>query len=324
MNLLQETKLSASAKQSRFRQKWIISILIALLLFAIASALQSVVLTPVMSVWMVRNLDFGVVSGGSITEIYDSVMRIMNAIPAWFSALTLFLTVTVIIVCIIYITKIEKRSVQSIGFCGTNPAGEYLIGYGIGIGMLALSWGLCIVTGTATLTGVSPSLSWLVLLFFLGYLVQGMSEEVLCRGYLMQTLSVRYSPIVAVLLNSAFFALLHGANPGLTPLALLNLLLFGVFASLYMWKRGNIWGVAALHSAWNFAQGNLFGVRVSGTALAPSVLATEFSESGTWFNGGSFGLEGGVAVTIVYAVGIVILLLFPVRKEAQLSEITPQ
>lgn len=319
-NCLPATKLSESAKRSRFRHVWIVDVLIALLLFMIASAVQSAVLTPVLSVWMVQNVDLiGAATGGDYQSLLESIMQVLNSLPDWFSVLSLVLTVTVIIACLVYATKIERRPAGSLGFRGKSPALEYLFGYGVGLLLFGTAWLLCVVTGTARFEGVSPSCSWVIVLFLVGYLVQGMSEEVLCRGFLLQTLSARYAPFVAVVINSALFMALHFLNPGMSVLAAVNLFLFGAFASVFLWKRGNIWSVAAIHSAWNFMQGNLLGIRVSGNALQPSLFATTLSPSGAWMNGGSFGLEGGLAVTVVLIAAIAVMLFAPVRRDAQLE-----
>ena len=94
--------------------------------------------------------------------------------------------------------------------------------------------------------------------------------------------------------------------------------LFGVLASLYVLRRGNLWGACAIHSMWNFAQGNLFGAAVSGNRSGPSLLRAEAIASGSasLWNGGAFGPEGGLAVTLVLLAGIAVLLfLIPNAKE---------
>ena len=320
MKLFPETTLTLDAKKSRWRHFWIIDILIALLLMIISTSIQSVVLTPAIMVWIFT--DPGVsaaMTSGEPTEVFFEVMNAMVQQPAWLSVLSLFLTAAVIVVCMIYCTKLEKRPLSGLGFAGPNPFGEYVIGYLVGVGIFVLAWALCLVTGTAKLRGLSSTFSWTIVFFFLGFLVQGMSEEVLCRGFLMHSIANRYAPIVAIALNSLFFAALHLLNSGIAPLAFVNLFLFGAFASVYTWRRGNLWGIAALHSAWNFTQGNLLGILVSGQDFGPSVLSTELTEQGAWLNGGTFGLEGGLAVTTVLVLGIVVLCLLPTRKSASVE-----
>ena len=72
--------------------------------------------------------------------------------------------------------------------------------------------------------------------------------------------------------------------------------------------------VAALHSAWNFAQGNLFGIPVSGLTGSPSPLTATLSDGLTWVSGGDFGIEGGLAATAVLLLGCGIVLLLPTKS----------
>jgi membrane protease YdiL (CAAX protease family) len=101
---------------------------------------------------------------------------------------------------------------------------------------------------------------------------------------------------------------LHYGNSGINLLGLLNLFLFGVFAALYFLRRGSIWGISAIHSMWNFAQGNVFGCAVSGNSGMDSIFSTTSQSANTIFNGGAFGPEGGLGVTIILSIGIIILL----------------
>ncbi len=304
--MIPETKLTLLAKDAAKKHSLAAILVIAVVIELISFIPQLLILGPL--VFLSREDLAGALEMGD-----TSIIRIS---PDMVMAVNLFVTVFTTLITILYCTKFEKRSMGSMGFRGKTPFTEYLTGLFLGAGMLLLAWGICLITGTAECTGTSGSISPVILLFFLGFLVQGMSEEVYCRGFIMQSISIRYAPIAAVLVNSLFFAALHLGNNGIAPLAFVNLMLFGIFASLYMWKRGNIWGIAAFHSAWNFAQGNLVGIRVSGSSAGPSVLSTEFMEQGTLINGGSFGIEGGLACTLVYVAGILILLKLPVRKDA--------
>jgi membrane protease YdiL (CAAX protease family) len=120
--------------------------------------------------------------------------------------------------------------------------------------------------------------------------------------------------ISGILISSILFTLLHLLNPNLTALAVLNLFLFGVFASLFALYEGGLWGIFAIHTVWNWAQGNLFGFSVSGSDLSPATFL-RFSLTGPdWLTGGKFGPEGGLAVTVVMLTGCVILFLSARRR----------
>jgi membrane protease YdiL (CAAX protease family) len=148
-----------------------------------------------------------------------------------------------------------------------------------------------------------------VLVAALGWLVQGPAEELLCRGWLLPVLGARYRPWVGIVGSSLVFTLLHGLNPGIGPLPLVNLFLFALFAALYALWEGGIWGVAALHAAWNWAQGNLFGLEVSGSDPAGGTLVDLQSAGTPLLSGGAFGPEGGAIVTIVLLASIGAILL---------------
>lgn len=202
----------------------------------------------------------------------------------------------------------------TLGFKKSGMWKEYGIGLVVGFVMMAVIVLVGMVTGSMTLTfnpeaATGAGIGMLVLLFF-GFVLQGMSEEVLCRGYFLVSLARKKGYMwMAVIVNAVAFAALHLGNAGIAPLAFVNLILFGIFASVYFVKRGNIWGIAAIHSIWNFAQGNIFGVLVSGNDFGTTIFKSEINESMTLINGGDFGLEGGILVTIVMIVGTLMMLI---------------
>jgi hypothetical protein len=224
--------------------------------------------------------------------------------------LMLFSTLIVTGVYILYAKLVEKRSMYSMGFVRQNALKQY--GIGLLTGLIAISACVFIacITGAATFDGIAfQGGAIFIFLMFIGFLLQGANEEILFRGYLMVNLANKKTVLFAVIVNSILFALLHMMNAGISVLAVLNLTLYGVLASLYTLKTNNIWGVSAFHSIWNFAQGNLFGIKVSGLDTGASIFSVSFLEKGSLINGGSFGIEGGIACTIVLTLGIIFLII---------------
>lgn len=244
----------------------------------------------------------------------EVTMEMLNSAP--YMICSLFSTIAMIGIVLLFCKLIQKRNPDTLGFTRKNLVKEYLIGAVVGFAIFSIALLICVVTGAVRLEGISTSLApGVILLFAVGYLFQGMAEEVLCRGYFMVSIGRRYPMIVAVLANSLFFAVLHLANAGISVLAFVNLTLFGIFASLYFIRRGSIWGIGAVHSIWNFTQGNFYGVQVSGMAKTASVLDSTMVEGKELVNGGAFGLEGGLGVTIVLVVGILVLYLWQGKKQ---------
>ena len=233
----------------------------------------------------------------------------------------IFATVSTVAVVLLYCLLAERRTLGSLGFSRKGALAEYGIGLFGGFILFGGAVLLCIVCGTMTLrvSSVSPS-PVLLALFFVAFLIQGMSEEMLCRSYLMVSLSRGWPLWACIITNALLFSLLHLGNPGVSVIALVNIFLFGLFASMLTLRRGSIWMVGALHSMWNFAQGNFFGIPVSGITGSPSPLVS-IPETGTWaklIHGGTFGLEAGLAVTVILGLACVIMLFLPTKK----SEIT--
>ncbi len=238
------------------------------------------------------------------------------ALPDWMIAFNLLGTLGTIIAAFIYCKYYERRSLFTFGFTKKNWLKEYLIGLAIGLLMFALSFFIIIISGQGEFDGFS-SFNFGIIFIFIGFLIQGMSEEVLLRSFYFTTLGATKNMTFGVIISSVIFAALHLFNPGITLLSIVNLTLFGIFAAIYYLRRGNIWGIGAIHSMWNFAQGNLFGFRVSGTNAGSSIFFTSIDYENTLINGGNFGPEGGLGVTIVLTLSIVVVLFFMKNKEVE-------
>lgn len=222
----------------------------------------------------------------------------------------------------------EKRPFWTLGYEMKNALSQYGRGFLIGALMFAGSVGILSLFGSVSFEQGDSSKQGLaavagVMLVLIGWVVQGGAEEVLIRGWVLPVIGARYKPWLGLLISSIIFALLHGLNPGLSAIALVNLALFGVFAGLYAMREGSMWGISALHSVWNWVQGNFFGFQVSGTDAEGGTLINLMETGADWLTGGEFGPEGGLAVTIVLVIGIVVTLFWK-SKEETIQEISVQ
>lgn len=218
----------------------------------------------------------------------------------------------------------EKRSFASLGFEASGVLFKYLRGFVIGVVIFSGSVGLLAAFGFVELEQGDSSMQGMaalggVLVVLLGWLVQGAAEELIARGWMMPVLGARYKPWIGIIVSSLFFAVLHGLNPNLSIIAMLNLALFGFFAAFYALREGSLWGICALHSAWNWVQGNIFGLQVSGSDFGGGSLLNLASTGPDWFTGGAFGPEGGLAVTIFLLIGVAVIFAWPF-PETQISQ----
>jgi len=296
------------------------SILRFVLVYLIASLLGGLVSSIPLGIYLLTKTDFMQVvvdsaSGALSTEAYlEKIEEVLTNIPPVFIAINLFCTVSSIAAAVFYCKVIEKRSIATMGLRRGNALAEYMAGAGIGVAMYALTFLIALACGSVSVKLNPQGFMPIILLFFVGYVIQGASEELLVRGYFMVTVARDYKPWIAIIFSSTIFSILHAFNAGVSILALINIFLFGIIMGVYVFKRGNIWGACAIHSFWNFAQGNIFGSPVSGTATTPSVFIMEFDMSRQLANGGAFGLEGGVAATIVLIIALGICLLLKTKK----------
>ncbi len=216
----------------------------------------------------------------------------------------------------------EKRPFWTMGLERSGAWFKYLRGLLVGLGMFAVSVGLsaglgfmAFEEGTAQPQGLAALGG--VLLVFLGWMVQGPAEEVLARGWLLPVIGARYKPWGGIIISAVVFAVYHSLNPNVSPVAFLNLFLFGVFTAFYVLSEGSLWGIFGIHTAWNWAQGNLFGLQVSGIPPAAGSLFNLMEAGPDVVTGGPFGPEGGLAVTAVLVVSTVWVWWVNRRREAK-------
>lgn len=292
--------------------------LIFLLVYLIGTVASSTILTIPMYVEIFSDAEVNEALNSDTTDpdvymkeysdaVYAAMERLLTNMPPWLNIVQLFATVTTIVAVLIYCCKIEKRRLFTLGFVKKGAITEYSLGLLIGLFMFSAAYGMLILSGEIEFGGFNSDVSIItVVLFFLGFVVQGASEEILLRGFFFVSGAANSNVAISVFVSSGLFAAMHISNSGLSFLAVINLFLFGVFASLYFLRRGSIWGICAIHSIWNFAQGNVFGCKVSGMDMGESIFGV-VDKGGSLWNGGAFGPEGGIAVTIVLTIGIVVL-----------------
>ena len=299
-------------------QNWFIELLIFFLVYLVSSTAMSFILIAGAVITVLK--DSSIMQQFATGDMQQAETLMNNLLES--DSLMLFMlyaNAAIIFLTILFCITIQKRTAASMGFVRRKAGLHYLAGAGVGLLLFSAAVLINMLTGSMTISGISPGFSpALFLLFLIGFGIQGMAEEVLCRGYFMVSVGRRYPVAVAVFLNSIVFSLLHIMNPGVSLLAVVNILLVGIVLSLYFLRTGNIWGIGALHSVWNFVQGNVFGMEVSGMDLSCSLLTSSTDPARSFWNGGAFGPEGGFSVTIVMVIAILLLLFFKRRGGEEL------
>jgi hypothetical protein len=241
---------------------------------------------------------------------FSDMMALVSDMSDGMYILTLVCTIIVIASVLVYCVAIEKRSIYSLGISKKRALPHYLIGLLVGFASFSLCVVAGIVCGTVHINGIKEGCNvGIVLLYFLGFLIQGFSEEITFRGYFMISMMKKNSTTKAVLISAFAFAFAHMMNPGLTVLAFINLMLIGIFFAVYVIETNDIWGAAAYHSMWNFAQGIIYGISVSGTNVGSAIFDTTISGKHVILTGGEFGMEGSIITTVVMCLFLVGMIL---------------
>lgn len=236
--------------------------------------------------------------------------------PSGMLLLSLGMTAITVVIVLVCCCCLERRPFRTMGLTRRHLLRDYLRGILLGTGMFSavvlLAWcgGALRFEGTAA---VRHPLT--MLLLCLGWMLQGFSEELTFRGWLMMSAGTHHRPHTAILISALCFATAHLGNDGVSIPACVNLTLFGIAMSLLVLRTDSLWTAAALHSAWNWSQGNLFGLQVSGIEAGDSLLHVSQTDAAEWLGGGRFGLEAGAGTTAVLAVLILLLWFVPRRRE---------
>lgn len=229
----------------------------------------------------------------------------------------LFSFVFILILFIFWVKVIEKNSLSTLGFVKKNWL-KYL---GLGILLSLLQMGVIALVyqvggiGTFELNELSLEPILFILGLFPFWLLQGGTEEVATRGWLLTRIAARTNLPLAIAISSSLFGILHLGNAGVTFLSVLNIILDGVLAGLLFIYTDSIWLVVAQHGTWNYVQGNLLGFQVSGTGADASIFSFTMGDGPVWLTGGAFGAEGSIITTLVLLVSLVIVYRLGERKE---------
>lgn len=132
------------------------------------------------------------------------------------------------------------------------------------------------------------------------FLVVGLFEEFLARGYTQFTLTQGIGFWPSALVLSGFFTFLHVGNPGETWVGLLAVAAIGLFLCLTLRRTGNLWFAVGFHAAWDWGESYLYSVPDSG-GISPGHLLHSSFHGSAWITGGSVGPEGSVLVFAVIA-----------------------
>jgi uncharacterized protein len=224
-------------------------------------------------------------------------------------------------------SKFERRPNSVYGLGGTRKLPHFFAGLAWGVTCLSLLvlalWktGLLIIDSRLIFGGAILRYG---ALWLLAFLLVGLLEEYLTRGYLQYTLArgltgiykwafhTRHSAALgfwtAALIFSILFGLGHGSNPGESPIGLLSAGLASMVFCLSLWRTGSLWWAIGFHASWDWAQSFLYGVADSGTMVQHHLFATH-PVGKPILSGGATGPEGSLFILAILSI-IALIIVF--------------
>lgn len=265
---------------------------------------------------IVQTPTFGLYVGYLMLRGVRTTMELLAALqldrlPLWFYLL-LKAAELAMLLPLTYILRrlLDRRDLVSLGFRRDQGwTHDLLLGLALSGGqmlaILGVEWAggwlsVGLLDGAALVRGLAAMGAAAVL-----FVLVAVSEELMFRGYLLVNLREGMGPAPALLLTSALFGLFHVLNPNLNLLAPVNISLAGLIMGYAWLLTGNLWLPMAYHFSWNFFQGAVLALPVSGVRYGGLLTVTDRGMA-PLITGAAFGPEGGLVGTLA------LLSAFPV------------
>ena len=221
---------------------------------------------------------------------------------------------------------LDKRPFAGFGF-HLNQDWWIDFGFGLALGaalmlvifLVELTAGWVTVQGTFMTHRPGMSFAGGILAALVTFVLVGISEELFFRGYQLRnwaeglhfgSLGPRAAILIAMLLSSILFGVLHTGNPNANLASTLNLFLAGLFLALGYVLTGELAIPIGLHITWNFFQGQVFGFPVSGLDIRSAAFIVIEQYGPDIWTGGPFGPEGGLVGVGAMLLGSLLVVLW--------------
>ena len=234
---------------------------------------------------------------------------------------------------------LDRREFASFGFqINKNWWIDFGFGLTLGAGLIGLIFLVEIALGWLSIRGIlatlNPETPFLIAILYplIMFLAVGFYEELLSRGYHLKNLAEGLSGkfikpqsaiLLATLITSINFGIMHASNPNASLASTLNISLAGVFLSTAYVFTGQLAIPIALHISWNFFQGNVFGFPVSGMSFRSATFIQIEQGGPDLWTGGAFGPEAGLLCTLIMILGILIILLWARKRYGRIALFLP-
>jgi uncharacterized protein len=211
---------------------------------------------------------------------------------------------------------IERRPILSYGYQGTARAARFF--WGLVSGFVAIS-ALVLTLWKLGLLGFDGQMLHGAAIWKYGaewgvvFLIVGLFEESLLRGYVQFTLARGIGFWWGALLFSFLFGFAHRTNPGESPVGVFAAGAVGLVFCLSIWYTGSLWWALGCHAAWDWGESYVYGTSDSGLSVQGHLLGEHPIGKLAW-SGGPTGPEGSLLSLAVLAIMALLMWLWWGRR----------
>ena len=250
--------------------------------------------------FLLSTIGYGMVSAG-----YDTSDRFFHP------SLTIVWAAIVLGLYAWFVRLMEKHWPTDLSLRRLIP--HTLLGLLVGLIFMTLVVSTITASGYATVdwNGFSGTQQFSMFMLFLAVAV---GEEMIFRGVIFRWLDERWNTWVALLISAILFGWMHISNENATWWSSLAIAIEAglLLGAAYKWS-GTLWVPIGIHWAWNYVQGNVFGLAVSGMKVGDTILETNVNGPDI-ITGGAFGPEASIIAVIL---GTLITILFLTNRYRQ-------
>ncbi|MCK5077366.1 MAG: CPBP family intramembrane metalloprotease, partial [Calditrichia bacterium] len=207
---------------------------------------------------------------------------------------------------------IDKKPFISLGLDIKNYVGDFLKGFGWGVGIISFGFVALYFTGNIAITSIQFNFGSFIG-YFVFFIIVALNEEIMVRGYMLNNLFDSMNKYIALFATAVLFGAMHMMNPGASLMSFINILLAGLILGIYYVHKQNLWFPIGMHLSWNFFQGPVWGFEVSGTNTTGILTLERLGHD--LVTGGEFGFEASILATIIIAAST-IAIHFQYKKQS--------
>jgi uncharacterized protein len=149
---------------------------------------------------------------------------------------------------------------------------------------------------------------------FITALTAGFVAEIVIRGILFRLTEERLGTVIALIISSLLFAIMHSGSKGATPLSILSTTVQAgiMLSAAYVFTR-SLWLSIFLHFAWDLAEPGIYGGINPGITLEKSLFTSKISGDEI-LTGGQFG-PGNSIQAALFCLLTALLFLWLAKKK---------